>query len=142
MKNKLLFSLLIISALSAGSCSSTKSLSGMLKSLTGNNWELVNLMGQPAYQGDFGGTLPFLSFQDGGRLTGSTGCNTMRGNYNLMENGLISLDPGSLTRKACEGNGEARVLDALKSVTNLKLDKGRLSLLDGATEVLSFAAKK
>lgn len=85
----------------------------------------------------FSGGLPSLGFTDDGKLTGSTGCNSFSGGYEL--NGTnINLNPGAMTKKACPGNGENQFLDALKNVSNFKVGKDKLTLLDGASELMTL----
>ncbi len=122
------------------SCSSSKSLNP-LSLLTGNSWVLSSLLGGGLDLGKFSGGLPSLDFLEGGKLAGFTGCNNFSGGFSLEGTG-IKLDPGAMTRKACEGKGENEFISALGSVKNFKVGKEKLTLLDGATELMSFVPKK
>lgn len=124
------------------SFSSCSSLGGMnpLSMLTGNNWVLNSLMGKALDPAKLLGGLPSLNFLDGGKLAGFTGCNNFNGNFSLDGKNL-SLDPGAMTRKACPGEGdetEKNFLGALSQVKNLKVGKDKLTLMDGAKELMSF----
>jgi heat shock protein HslJ len=86
----------------------------------------------------FASGLPFLNFQEGGKLAGFSGCNNFNGNFNL-EGTSLKLDPGAMTRKACPGDGEKDFTSALSQVANFKVNKNKLTLLDGAAkELMSF----
>ena len=65
----------------------------------------------------------------------------MSGNFKLKK-ACLQLEPGAITRMACQGNGEAIFLDAMKQVKNMKVDADKLTLLDGNKEVMTFVAKK
>lgn len=118
------------------SCSSVGNLNP-LSLLTGNNWVLSSLMGKALDPSKFLNGLPSLSFLEGGGLTGFTGCNNFNGNFSL-DGTKVNLDPGAMTKKACEGSGENDFLGALQQVSNLKVNKNKLTLLDGAKELMSF----
>lgn len=133
-KISVLLSLIVV--MSFASCSSVGNLNPM-SLLTGNNWVLSSLMGKALDPANFLNGLPSLGFLDGGGLTGFTGCNNFNGNFSL-DGTKINLDPGAMTKKACEGSGENDFLGALSQVSNFKVAKNKLTLLDGAKELLSF----
>lgn len=108
--------------------------------LTGNSWVLSSLMGKSLDLNQFPEGIPSLSFLDGGRLAGFTGCNNLSGSF-ALEGTAIKLDPGAVTRKACPGTGEQDFLGALSKVGNLKIDKDKLILLDVEEELMSFIPK-
>ena len=62
-----------------------------LSVLTGNSWELANLVG--ADLGQFSNGKPTLNFLDGGRLAGYAGCNNFSGGF-LLEGANLQLDLG------------------------------------------------
>jgi heat shock protein HslJ len=80
-------------------------------------------------------------FADKGKLSGSTGCNNMSGSYKLKK-ACLEIEPGAITRMACQGNGETLFLDALKHVEMMKLDGDKLILLDGTKEIMTLLPKK
>lgn len=121
-------------------CSSTSSLNP-LSLLTGNSWVLSSLMGSGLEMSKFSEGLPSLDFLEGGKLAGFAGCNNFSGGFSLEGTG-IKLDPGAMTRKACPGGGEEEFISALSKVKNFKVGKEKLTLLDGATELMSFVPKK
>ena len=124
----------------ANSCGTTSktSITSMLASHT---WELSTLNGKSQDMSGFQTGTPFLRFEDGGKLSGSTGCNNFSGNFNL-ENESLTLNPGAMTRMACPGNGEMLVLEALSMVKNIKIDADKLTLLDGSHELMTLVPKK
>jgi heat shock protein HslJ len=136
---KLIFSLLILTMVNSA-CSSTKNLN-VMDTLTQNSWVVNSLLGKQLDPAVYMKGLPSMNFGADGKLTGSTGCNKFTGNYKLDGMG-VKLDPGAMTRMACPGNGEADFLAAAQQVTNLKMNGNTLSLLNGATEVMSLIPKK
>ncbi len=72
---------------------------------------------------------------EGGRISGSGGCNGFRGGYTLNRDWL-AFGPLAGTRKACSEPGgameqEAAILKALQSVANYRIEGGELTLTDG-----------
>ena len=75
-----------------------------------------------------------LKLEDGGKYSGSTGCNTMAGNYELDPNGL-RFAAAATTLVACPpalAAAERRFLDALAAVRQAQIAGTTLDLLDGA----------
>lgn len=122
------------------SCASTKSMNP-LSLLTENNWALSSLMGNGLDMNQFAGGIPSLDFLEDGKLSGFSGCNNFSGNFSLEGTG-IKLDPGAMTKKMCPGTGEQDYISALGKVGDLKIGKDKLTLLNGATELMSFVPKK
>jgi len=119
------------------SCSSVGKMNP-LSLLLGNNWLLNSMIGKALDPAKFASGLPFLNFQEGGKLAGFAGCNNFNGNFNL-EGTALKLDPGAMTRKACPGEGEKDFTSALSQVANFKVKKDKLTFLDGgAKELMSF----
>ena len=124
----------------ASSCGSTCKMANKNK-LTAQPWELSTLDGKAPNMSEFRTGMPFLIFAGKGKLSGSTSCNNMAGNYQLKK-ACLKLDPGAITRMACQGNGETLFLDALKKVEMMKLDGDKLILLDGTKEIMTLLPKK
>ncbi len=82
---------------------------------------------------------PYLKFEGrNGTMTGFTGCNRLRGEYEASESRL-SLKEIVSTKMACTGeNNERQVLDVLNSVTGYKIIDHELHLLgkDGTLAIL------
>lgn len=121
-------------------CVSTKGLNPIAL-LTGNPWGISTFQGQAVDATKFPHGLPSLYFLDGGKLSGFTGCNDFSGGFSLENNG-IQLDPGSMTKKACPGTAEEEFISALEKVKTYTVNKEKLILSDGITELMSFAALK
>ena len=128
--------LLLIVLLSFSSCSSISNLNP-LSLLTGNNWVLSSLLGGGLDASKFTSGLPFLNFMDGGKLAGFTGCNNFSGSFQI-DGTSLNLDPGAMTKKACKGGGEDQFISLLIQAKNFKVAKDKLTLLDGAKELMSF----
>jgi heat shock protein HslJ len=109
--------------------------------LTVSAWELNTLDGKAVDAKQFMTGLPYLAFDKDGRYTGSTGCNSISGSYESKNNN-ISLGPAAMTRMACPGNGEMLFLEAVGKVKNLQITSGKLVLLNGATEIMTFVPRK
>ena len=131
---KILFTFILLFSFTA--CSSLNNINP-LSLLMGNKWKLAGMMGKSLDVGKFADAVPLLSFMDGGKLSGFTGCNNFSGDFNL-EGKSLSLNPGAMTKKACPGTGESDFLKALSMVKNFKVVKDKLVLMDGASELLSF----
>ncbi|WP_026951858.1 META domain-containing protein [Algoriphagus mannitolivorans] len=121
-------------------CGTTKGLNPIAL-LTSNPWELSSLQGQEVDATKFPSGLPNLYFLDGGKLSGFTGCNNFSGGFSLESNGM-QLDPGSITKKACPGTAEEEFISALEKVKSYTVNKEKLILSDGITELMSFAVLK
>ncbi len=111
-----------------------------LKLLTGNSWALSSLSGEGLELNRFSGGIPTLNFLDGGRLAGFTGCNNFSGSF-ALEGNNIQLDPGAMTKKACQGDGEQDFLDAIAQANELEVDKENLKLMDGDEVLMTFVPK-
>lgn len=120
-------------------CSSTQTTP--ISKLIGKPWILSSLMGQAPDPSKFPSGLPTLNFLEGESLAGFAGCNNFSGEYKLQAS-TLKLVPGAMTRKACPGSGESEFLAALENVKNLGLEKEKLILMDGTTELMSFVPKK
>ena len=122
------------------SCGSLKSINP-LNLLTGNSWALSSLMGNSLDLSQFSGVIPSMDFLEGGKLAGFTSCNNYSGNFSL-EGTAIQLDPGAITKKSCPGTGEQDFLSAIEKAGQLKVDKEKLILFDGTTELMRFIPRR
>lgn len=107
----------------------------------GKPWVLSSLSGQAPDLVKFSSGLPTLNFLEGDTFAGFAGCNNFSGEFTLTGSD-IKLDPGAMTRKSCPGSGESEFLSAVEKVQSLTFDKEKLTLMDGATELMSFSSKK
>src|SRR5215467_1979975 len=79
-------------------CGTRKS-GGNVAMLTGVDWHLVDLRGQPAVPAD-AAKRPWLHFDDSSRVFGSGGCNRATGSYALSGTS-IRIGPLAATKMAC-----------------------------------------
>lgn len=96
--------------------------------LPGARWTLVEVMGQPV---DPDAPQAYLEFDaESARVSGSTGCNRLSGNYELADGNRMALGPLAVTMRACmEGmETERAFLDALERMDSYHLGDGRLQL--------------
>ena len=112
--------------------------------LTGTDWRLVSLGPSGAETDIVAGTTVTLKFGDDGRATGSTGCNSYSGTYQVRGD---SLSFGRLisTRRACldqnANQQEQRFLSALEMANRFRLNANRLTILsDRGRNVLNFVS--
>ena len=102
--------------------------------LAGTQWTLVSIGDTPAIEG----AGARLSFDSGGNVSGSTGCNSISGSY-ALDGSALTFGPLATTRMACEDAlmaQEAAVLEALAGVSGWEIDAdGRLHLT-GGTELV------
>jgi heat shock protein HslJ len=119
-----------------GSCGSTTKVNS-LSLLSKNIWSLSSFMDNALDTEKFSSGTPTLHFFDGEKLAGFAGCNNFSGTFSL-EGDKVKLDPGAMTKKACEGTGEKEFIEALSKVNNLRVEKEKLILLIGVTELMSF----
>lgn len=122
------------------SCRSLNSINPLLQ-LSKNTWETELIMGQPLDLKEVPGGLPSLSFLEGGKLAGFTGCNNFSGNFSL-EGTSIQLDPGAMTKKSCPGSSEQDFIAAIIRASQLRITKDRLTLLNDSTELMSLTPKE
>ncbi len=96
--------------------------------LTGHTWQLTELRGQkvPATQ-----RLPFLEFRDTeGAVSGSGGCNRLRGGYSVDGAGGLKFSQVATTMMACVAgmDVEQRFLRVLEQVSTYSVEDGELVL--------------
>ena len=66
--------------------------------LAGTAWTMVSIGDTPAIEGAGAG----LTFDSGGNVSGSTGCNSISGSY-ALDGAALTFGPLATTRMACEG---------------------------------------
>jgi heat shock protein HslJ len=96
-------------------------------------WRVIEIDGErPVY--DDWRQRPRLRLDDHGKFSGSTGCNSMSGTYQLDPDGL-RFEPAATTLAGCTpalAAAEKRFLDALSAVRQAQVAGTTLDLLDGA----------
>lgn len=83
-----------------------------------------------------------LTFGEGGRVSGTTGCNNLMGQYDVMDGGL-TFGPLATTRRACTdpalAQQEQTFLKDLSEVTSYEVAGSMLKLTTGSGKVLTLA---
>jgi heat shock protein HslJ len=107
------------------------------------SWRATGLLQGDAFTSLLAGTEITASFDEGGMLSGSAGCNTYRASY-TTDRGAIEIAEPAATRKACaEPEGimeqEAAYLAALPTAVHYRVAGASLELLSAeGTLVASF----
>ena len=111
--------------------------------LTGIEWRLVSLGPTGSEEDVVAGTTVTLRLGEDGRASGSTGCNSYGGSYQVRGDN-ISFSRIAATRRACldqnANQQEHRFLTALESANRFRLSSNRLTILsDRNRSALNFA---
>lgn len=105
-------------------------------SFTNTFWQLQHVGGKPVKVATVRET-PFIIFLDDGRVSGSTGCNRLRGTYGMVDGNFRFKEMAS-TRDPCpEGNYETPFLIAMKKTMGAEMDENHLMLLNEEREILA-----
>lgn len=139
MKKIITFILITLSTLTA--CNTMKQNSSSEK-LTGN-WELNYITGvRIAFNSLYPNAKPSLNFEAPFKeASGNTSCNAFSTSMELNGNKMIISQPGAMTMRFCEGEGEKRFLDMLKKVTAYSVEGTTLTLLQDDLAVMKFIKK-
>ncbi|HEY0725016.1 MAG TPA: META domain-containing protein, partial [Pyrinomonadaceae bacterium] len=110
--------------------------------LRGTEWRLVSLGPAGAEADIVAGTTVTLKFGEDGRATGSTGCNSYGGTYQIRGDN-ISFSRLISTRRACldqnANQQEQRFISALEAANRFRLSANRLTILsDRGRNTLNF----
>ena len=117
-------------------------LAAQARSLAGTSWSVVNINnGRQAVVGMVSDSTVTMAFDDGGRVSGDTGCNRYTAAYRA-EGDTLRISSVAATRRACPDQAlaeqEQAFLRALESVATLRFEGDRLDLRDedGALAVI------
>ncbi|WDF69528.1 META domain-containing protein [Sphingobacterium oryzagri] len=119
---------------------STASTDGV--SITGQQWQLIELKGK-AVPAKVNGKMPYLLFsEEDGRYSATGGCNGIGGEYTLAKNNGLKFSKGMSTMMACENmeieNGLRQVFE---QASRYAVDGNSLLLYgDGETQLAKFVA--
>jgi heat shock protein HslJ len=107
------------------------------------NWELNYISGvRIAFNGLYPGVKPSVSFSPAtGELHGNTSCNPFSSKIVIDGNKINISEPGAMTMRFCEGEGEKRFLEMLKKVDRYDANDNTLTLIQGDIAVMRFAKK-
>ena len=133
--------LLILSSMSAIAYGQ-RSMSTDQRVLTGIEWRLISLGPAGSETTAVAGTTVTLRFGEDNRASGSTGCNSFSGAYQVRGDN-ISFSRLVSTRRACldqnANEQEQRFLSTLGAANRFRLTRGRLTILsDRGRSVLNF----
>ena len=104
-------------------------------------WHLFELKGKLVDTSVVKGA--YLSFMPGtvGTVNGNTGCNSLRGSFELAADQSIKFSPLIMTRKACIGvNIENDFLEAISKVTSWKIRENKLLFYSKDTLLIGLNA--
>lgn len=97
--------------------------------LTNTYWKLLEVGGEEVQLGDYQ-RQPHLIFRDDGHVLGHTGCNSLKGEYGVIE-GRIGFLAMAATRMECAGvTTEGPMLDAMKNTADIVIEGDRMTLLN------------
>ncbi len=123
-------------------CKSTKKLEVSTTELQTGMWQLNKLFDSETNADDHMKGLPYIRFEAGNAVSGSTGCNQFSGTYEL-EDAKLLFERGPMTKMACPGENEALFINALSKVVRADINDGRLELIDeGGNTLMEFVRKE
>lgn len=139
MKKIAFIILITISALTA--CNTMKQKSSAEK-LTGN-WELNYISGvRIAFNGLYPNAKPSLNFKTPFKeISGNSSCNGFSSKLEVNGNKMTISQPGAMTMRFCEGEGEKRFLEMLQKVTGYDVQGNTLVMLQDDIVVMRFVKK-
>ena len=134
--------LTLVSFAVLGQSQTSRDLSTDQRVLTGTEWRLVSFGPAGAEASLVAGTTVTLKFGEDGRASGSTGCNSYGGTYQVRGDN-ISFGRLISTRRACldqnANQQEQRFLSALEAANRFRLSSNRLTILsDRGRNALNF----
>ncbi|HMO62058.1 MAG TPA: META domain-containing protein [Ferruginibacter sp.] len=148
MKKIRLFSTVIFCLVMYSNCSNTKKTTTAATAdsdvLFKNLWKLTEINGEKVPSA----SKAMLEFtqEEGGRVSGNTGCNRITGTYTLGKDNAIQFGSTAITRMACLDNTasaiETKLASALKKATSWQADSNELLLKNGDVVLAKLAARK
>ncbi len=132
----------VLALLSLASLAQSQTLSTDQRVLTGSEWRLASFGAAGSESSLVAGTTVTLKFGEDGRASGSTGCNSYGGTYQVRGDN-ISFGRLISTKRACldqnANQQESRFLSALESANRFRISANRLTLLsDRGRNALNF----
>jgi len=138
---KKIISLILIAISGLTACNTMKQNQSSEK-LTGD-WELNYITGvRIAFNGLYRDAKPSLNFKAPFKeVSGNTSCNGFSTKLEITGNKMTVSQPGAMTMRHCEGEGEQRFMDMLKKVTAYSVEGNTLTLLQDDIAVMRFTKK-
>ena len=107
----------------------------------GGTWELISIISETTpFKTLYPTVKPTIAFDARPKqISGNTGCNTFTGSYSL-DGKIISFGNGmTMTKMACDGNGESVFVQRLTKTNKFFIkDQNTLMLLEGDVALLEF----
>lgn len=138
---KKLFSIILISISALMACNTMKQNPSSQK-LAGQ-WELNYITGvRIAFEGLYPEAKPTLNFAAPFKeVSGNTSCNAFSTKLSIEGQKITISQPGAMTMRHCEGEGEMRFMEMLKKVNNYSVDGNTLTLLHNDVTAMTFTKK-
>ena len=131
-RGSVLYVLVLICVASVAQSQTSRDLSTDQRVLTGTEWRLVSFGPAGAEASLVAGTTITLKFGEDGRASGSTGCNSYGGTYQVRGDN-ISFGRLISTKRACldqnANQQESRFLSAIEAANRFRLSSNRLTIL-------------
>jgi heat shock protein HslJ len=129
MKKSVWSTALVVSLFFLTHCNNTKELTTQTEALFRKKWKLAELQGQQIPDS----SKSIFEFSPG-KLSGSTGCNSLSADFVAGKHQTIRFNPEALTKKECPDKTSAALettfLDALAKSTKWDISGGELKLGD------------
>ncbi len=119
-------------------CQDDSSLTVAEVDLTGTAWVAEFIEGQPVSDG----VRSTVTFEDGGRIAGNTGCNSFLGSYQISGDRLV-IGPLAVTKRLCESAADQQerlFVGALASVQRFELEDELLLLFSDHQQAIARLA--
>ncbi|RFM27829.1 META domain-containing protein [Deminuibacter soli] len=111
------------------SCKTQQSTAAAGDGITGKQWRLTELYGQPVTVTGNSKIPGILLNATDKRITGNGGCNTFNGSYDIKDHSRISFSQMASTQMACiDMTTETKLLQALQTADNYTISGNQLSL--------------
>lgn len=110
--------------------------------LTQTAWELSSINGKKVDAASLPNGVPTATFDKEHKISGNSSCNGYGGSYNLNDEGGMNISQIMATKMYCEGSIENEYFKAIEKVNMAKVEKDKLTLMEGVDERLVFVPKK
>ncbi len=96
--------------------------------ITGKNWKLIRLNGQPV---KLANREPFIILNEDFSVNGNSSCNSFNGKYDLTNGNRIKFSPFAMTKMACiDNNIEDEFMQVLEKTTSFSVSSNELIFQD------------
>ena len=120
--------------------SSDEDIAKQIAILNSGDWRLTEVNGQPV--DSVNGIIPFIRFDDAGRISGSVGCNNFSSNFKIEKGNKIHFSPVISTKMACiDMSVEDRLFPILAETDNFHLNEYQFILKKAKSSPIAKFAK-